>query len=245
MKREPRVRPRRQIVRRAVLRGVLLGTLAALVFIVGSRYLPSPRSQPDRPALTNARQVPLPTELVPLGTLPDFRLTDENGRPFDKARLAGRTWVVDFFFTRCKSVCPLLTQRMQDVARWSSQPRYADRVGLLSITVDPEHDTATVLADYAKAHGLDTARWHLATGDHQRIAQVARDGFKLEVGEPQVDGGNVDILHGSHLVVVDGEGRIRGYFTGDAEGVAKLEGALGPWLDRGGDRGEALAQPPQ
>lgn len=234
-------RARGEIVRRAILRGVLLGTLASVAFLLGQRYL---KPQPDRAASPVAvTQVPRPDALRPLGTLPDFQLTDEQGKPFDKARLAGRTWVVDFFFTRCKSVCPLLTERMKDVARWSSQPRYAGKLGLLSITIDPEHDTAAVLADYAKAHGLDTTRWHLVTGEHQRIAQVARDGFKIEVGEPQVAGEDVDILHGSHLVVVDGEGRIRGYFTGDADGVTRLEGALGPWLDRGGDRGEVPAQP--
>ena len=83
--------------------------------------------------------------------LPDFQLTDQDERPFGKKNMEGRVWIVDFVFTRCPTVCTTLSERMSKL-----QVRLRNTGGdvrLLSISVDPEHDTPAVLKEYAKSSG--------------------------------------------------------------------------------------------
>ena len=163
-----------------------------------------------------------------IATLPDFHFIDQDGHPLAAADLDGKLWVVDFFFARCTSICPTLIERMHDVERWAARhPAVEARLGLLSITVDPEHDTPAALADYARAHAVHGPRFRLATGEAEPVLDVISRGFKIAVGTPRLDDtGRLDILHGGHLVVVDGKRRIRGYYDGDADGLRKLEADL-------------------
>lgn len=180
---------------------------------------------------------------VVLGALPAFTLTDQDGKGFSAADLDGKLWVVDFFFSRCSGVCPLLAERMKDVLRFAdAHPRFASRIGLLSITVDPEGDTPARLADYGARNRIDAARWRLLTGPSKAVEDVVVRGFHVAMGQPEGDPekGRLDILHGTHLVLVDGRGRIRGYFDGDPSGVEKLTRTLGTMLD-GADRGARTA----
>jgi protein SCO1/2 len=161
-----------------------------------------------------------------LGTLPAFALTDQDGRSFDVKNLDGKVWVADFIFTRCVSICPLLTERMRELSRWLDEERHPPSdVGLLSITVDPQGDTPAVLAAWARAQHLDLARFHLLTGPSSAVEDVVVRGFKLAMGRPETDPetGRMDVLHGSHLVLVDRTRRIRGYYDGDRAGLARLE----------------------
>jgi len=163
-----------------------------------------------------------------IATLPDFHFIDQDGHPLAAADLDGKLWVVDFFFARCTSICPTLIERMHDVERWAGRhPDVEAKLGLLSITVDPEHDTPAALREYARAHGMEEGRWRLVTGAAEPVLDVVSRGFKIAVGTPKLDEtGRLDILHGGHLVVLDAERRVRGYFDGDADGVRQLEAAL-------------------
>src|SRR5262245_58537670 len=115
------VRPGR--VRRLLL-AVAMGVLGGVLFLVGARVMGLQRSRQPPPVL---------------GTLPEFVLEDQAGRPLRTADLDGNLWVVDFFFARCRSICPLLTERMHAVERFAQRhPELATRIRLLSITVDPE-----------------------------------------------------------------------------------------------------------
>jgi protein SCO1/2 len=172
-----------------------------------------------------------------LGTLPDFAFTDEQGRRFTSADLDGKLWVADFFFTRCSGVCPMLAERMRDVGRFVNRhPRFAQRIGLLSITVDPSSDTPERLAEYGKREAVDPARWRLLTGPSGAVEDVVVRGFHVAMGKPETDpaSGRLDVLHGSHLVLLDarhGRARILGYYDGDPSGVGRLTADLGHLLD--------------
>ncbi len=134
-----------------------------------------------------------------LGSVADFRLTDQNGRAVTAADLAGKVWVADLMFTRCPSICPLLTEKL---ARLD-----APGARKVSFSVDPAYDTPPVLAAYAAAHHADWTFLTGATGD------VAR-GLKLGV-----DGTD----HDTHFVLVDGERRVRGYYdSSDPDALARL-----------------------
>jgi protein SCO1/2 len=158
--------------------------------------------------------VPLPV----LGTVPAFHFIDQEGQPFSPETLAGRPWVVDFVFTRCPSVCPLMTERLAALA-----PRLGERVHLVSLSVDPDFDTPARLRDFAAAHGAEHPRWHFLSGDSAAVQSAVTDGFKFSLAREGPDDDALSIVHGVLVVLVDGEGRIRGYYdSSDAEALERL-----------------------
>jgi len=144
--------------------------------------------------------------------LPDFDLVDQAGRPIDLASLAGAPWIADFIFTRCGGVCPRMTEAMQ---RLDEPLTASPGVRRVSISVDPEFDTPEVLTAYAAKYGITDVNWLFLTGDRAAIYRLAVDGFKLAVDDdPPAGTVNADepILHSTRFVLVDGRGRIRGYY---------------------------------
>jgi protein SCO1 len=115
------------------------------------------------------------------GTLPEFSLTAEDGRPMTRADLVGRVWVANFIYTHCTDTCPLQSARLAGL-----QTDFAGERGLvlLSITVDPQRDTPPVLTEYAARFAADRERWWFLTGDKNTIYALVREGFHLSVEDP-------------------------------------------------------------
>jgi protein SCO1/2 len=156
------------------------------------------------------RQEPLPV----LGQVPAFNLTGLDGKPFSSQALQGKIYVASFVFTSCKNSCPMLTLQMQ---RLSKLLPPGDGFALLSISVDPDKDTPKVLAAYAKGLGVNDPRWNFLTGKKAAIKALVEGGFRLSAQPSELvadERGRPDILHSSKLVLVDGQGRIRGYYDG-------------------------------
>jgi protein SCO1 len=165
-------------------------------------------------------------ELEVLGQLGDFTLTRENGQTYGKKDLEGKVWVAAFMFTRCPTVCPRITQRMREVQ--SAAQKKGIPLTLVSFSVDPEYDTPQVLTQYAAAQNVDLANWRFLTGDYALIQKTAEQGFKLALeGKADAAAEHYGISHGSHLVLVDGQARIRGYYrsSDDAEMARLVEDA--------------------
>ncbi len=120
--------------------------------------------------------------LRPFGDVPDFSLLERNGQPVTKADLLGKVWIAGFIFTRCVEECPLLSSRM---AKLQDALATEDDVRLVSISVDPEHDTPAVLTRYAAGFGAHPQRWLFLTGDKTHIYKLAREGFRLGVFDAQ------------------------------------------------------------
>lgn len=153
------------------------------------------------------RQAPLPV----LGQVPDFELTAQSGRPFDRKALDGKVWVADFIFTSCAASCPLMSTKMRQV-----QSKTGPAVKLVSFSVDPEKDTPEVLAAYGKRYQAQPERWYFLTGERAKLNALALDTFKLNA----VDG---SMNHSSRFVLVDRQGRIRGYYgTETDDGLSNL-----------------------
>jgi protein SCO1/2 len=147
-------------------------------------------------------------------------LLDQNQRPFGRAALKGKVWVAAFMFTRCPTICPRITRRMRRLSETSKAHDLA--LHLVSISVDPDNDTPSVLADYASHFEVDLSRWSFVTGDFNVIQKTAVDGFKLALeGRADASVPGFGITHGSHLVLVDRAARIRGYYRTDDD--AELE----------------------
>lgn len=164
------------------------------------------------------RTAPLPK----LGAVPSFVLTDQGGRPFSRASLEGKVWVAAFMFTRCPTVCPRITRRMKELQQQAK--RGGVPLELLSFSVDPDYDTPKVLEEYARSFGLDLGSWTFVTGDPTVIKNTAVVGFKMAL-EGRFDAAAPEggILHGSHLVLIDGAAEIRGFYrTDDAAELTRL-----------------------
>ena len=84
--------------------------------------------------------------MVPIGNVPEFRFTTQEGKTLTRDDLKGKVWVVDFFFTRCPGPCPVMSSRMAEISR---ALRKTKDVRLVSVSIDPTHDTPAVLAEYA------------------------------------------------------------------------------------------------
>lgn len=157
-----------------------------------------------------------------ISTVPDFRLTDQEGRPFDSATaLRGTPWIANFIFTRCTTICPIFTARMAQVDKLARDKKLKTR--LVSFSVDPEHDTPEVLKAYAAERGASTERWSFLTGKTDEIVKLVTGALKIHI--EQVGGKPVgeSIMHGTHFVLVDGAMKIRGYYNlSDADALDRL-----------------------
>jgi protein SCO1 len=160
-----------------------------------------------------------PRGLPVLAQLPDFTLTDQAGAPFGRQELLGKVWIADFVFTSCPDVCPLLTQKMRSLQDRLTTAEQA-RIGLLSISVDPERDTPRRLQSYAERFGADGRLWRFLTGPAATVERTVVEGFKIGVekvpvpsglSEGEVHEAAFDILHGEKFVLVDEQGRVRAY----------------------------------
>jgi protein SCO1 len=143
------------------------------------------------------------SKLPNYGKVPPFTMTDSHGRVFDRAALAGKVWIADFIYTNCPAECPRMTAQMHRVEQ---QVKNENDVKLVSISVDPEHDSPPVLNDFAHRYGGPTDQWIFLTGSPATVHLIAYQTF--HVGD--VIG---KIEHSTKFVLVDKKGDIRGYYS--------------------------------
>jgi len=147
---------------------------------------------------------------------PKFSLTDQNARAFTDADLKGKVWVVDFIFTRCGGACPVMTQRMIELA----SKVHSENVRFVSISVDPSYDTPAVMKEYAERQGAKDGRFAFLTGNVEGIYDLAQKGFHLAAA-PAREG--KPIVHDEHFLLIDRAGDVRGaYMSNDAEAMTHL-----------------------
>ncbi len=166
-----------------------------------------------------------------LATLPDFTLTDHLGAPFGKQQLLGKVWMADFVFTTCPEACPRLTAKMRGLQD-ALTPAEQERIGLVSISVDPSRDTPAVLKAYAAKYGAKDSLWRFLTGSQTEVERAVVEGFKIGVEKVPVPPAQTaddihssafEILHGEKFVLVDALGRIRAYYdVGEQAGLDRL-----------------------
>jgi protein SCO1/2 len=156
-----------------------------------------------------------------LAELDSFSLTDQRGETFGSEELAGEIWVANFFFTTCPSICPRLMDVVKGV-RDDLDSSGLEDIMVVSISVDPGRDTPERLAEYAGLREIDAARWRLLTGPEEQIESLA-ERFLLAIGGRTERGpGIYDIAHSAKLVLVDGDGAIRGYFSSEGDGPRRI-----------------------
>jgi protein SCO1/2 len=102
---------------------------------------------------------------------PDFRLVNAQNRPVSLASLRGKTVALTFLYTDCPDLCPLTTQKFQQVYNQLGADR--SKVALVAITVDPETDTPQRIAQYSQAMGMQ-GKWQFLTGTRAELTPIWR-----------------------------------------------------------------------
>jgi len=166
-----------------------------------------------RPCL---RRIPAPPPVQ--GTLPGFTFVDDAGTSFGPERLRGAVWIVHFFYIGCGADCAPTLRSLGEIRR-----TYTDLgiegIRVLSLSVDPEHDTPEALRAFETAHGADPGRWLLATG-----AAADLDAFAREIFGPHAHGDTPlsEVARAGRLLLVDPEGGLRGTYASDASGIDEI-----------------------
>ena len=149
--------------------------------------------------------------------LPEFTFENQFGEEW-AVPISKQNWVANFIFTRCKSICPVFTDQMRELQSRAKQ--VADAAHLVSFTVDPTYDTPEVLFEYARNNRVSGKMWSFLTGDIDQVRDTVLNGFNVAMGgEDGSSGDHSGLWHGAYFVLVDFEGRIRGYYDSREEGV--------------------------
>lgn len=147
------------------------------------------------------------------GDVSAFAFTERSGAKIARGDLAGVPWVASCIFTRCSGPCPAVTSTMKKLAeRLKGSP-----AKLVTFSVDPEYDTPEVLRQYATTAGADPKRWLFLTGPTAEIDAFVRQSFLSPIERNTAVPIGQQVSHSTRLVVVDKQGRVRGFYSGESD----------------------------
>ncbi|SNR28887.1 protein SCO1/2 [Maribacter sedimenticola] len=136
--------------------------------------------------------------------VPSFSFVNQDSVVVTDKDYLGKVYVVDFFFTRCPSICPVMTTNLVSL---QNNFKENNEFGIASFSITPEFDTPSVLRQYAQKYNINTEVWNLLTGDKEAIYDLANGGFNIFAAEmPEVPGG---FEHSGLFALVDKEGYLR------------------------------------
>jgi protein SCO1/2 len=171
----------------------------------------------------------LPPPLPIIAHVPEFELISENGQRFGSKDLKDRIYLANFVFARCPTTCPKMLGELEKIQKRVRGT--GKKVAIVTFTVDPENDNEKVLFDLARKHKANPYTWTFLTGSNKEaMFKLYRDGFK--VGVEQNPKNMFDIAHSEKIVLVDGENRIRGYYSFETNDVNKLMIDVGLLINR-------------
>jgi protein SCO1/2 len=148
----------------------------------------------------------------------DFKLINQNGEIVTQDDYKDKIYVADFFFTRCMTICPVMTNNM---GKLQEVFKNDDEIKFLSHSVTPEMDSIPILKEYAVKKGVIDAKWNITTGDKKHIYELARKSYFAVLDEG--DGGLQDFIHTENFILVDKKRQIRGFYDGtDSKDIERL-----------------------
>lgn len=141
-------------------------------------------------------------------TIPAFSFINQDGKEVNDSTFNGGIYVADFFFTSCPTICPKMKAELLRVYEaFKNEPR----VKILSHTIDPEHDSVSVLNEYASRLQVTSDKWNFVTGDKDSIYTIAEYYLCSAEEAPGEPGG---YIHSGALVLIDHQKHIRGMYDG-------------------------------
>jgi protein SCO1/2 len=153
-------------------------------------------------------------------SVPDFSLTSQDGKIIDQNTINGKIYVADFFFVTCPTICPRMKKNLLTIYKaYKGNPN----ILFLSHTIDPDHDSVSVLKDFAERLGADSKQWLFLTGNRDSIYELATHGYYATALPDSTEPGGY--VHSGGLILVDKHRRVRGIYDGtsvkDAEVLIK------------------------
>ncbi len=137
-------------------------------------------------------------------SVPEFAFLNQDSLFISNEDFKEKVYVAEFFFTSCPSICPIMNKNMKRI-----EERFGTRndFGIASFTIDPEHDTPSVLKEYAEGYDVFSQNWHFLTGDKEKLYRLANQGFNIFASvNPRVEGG---FEHQGYFALIDKNGYIR------------------------------------
>lgn len=136
--------------------------------------------------------------------VPSFEFIDQDSLLITDKDYLGKVFVAEFFFTRCPSICPIMTENLVEL---QEEFKESDSFGVASFSITPDFDSPEVLKNYAAKYGIQDLDWHLMTGDKERIYELANEGFNILAAENADAPGGFE--HSGLFALIDKEGYIR------------------------------------
>lgn len=155
------------------------------------------------------------SKLAPIGKVLPFSFTNQDGKTVTEKDVTGKVLVVEYFFTTCKTLCPIMNTNMMLV-----YDRFKDRNDflILSHTSDPATDSASRLKQYADSLKVNTAKWVFLTGAKESLYKQARYSYHIDDPHNYPVGNEVDFIHSQFFSLVDKKGIVRGIYEGNKKG---------------------------
>lgn len=145
-------------------------------------------------------------------TIAPFQFVNQDSTVVTNADFAGKVYVADFFFTSCRTICPIMKSQMLRVYEATAD---MPDVRIISHTIDPEWDTVALLHDFASRLGVESSRWHFVTGVKDSIYKIAQTSYFATAREDRSEPDG--FIHSGAFLLIDRKGRIRGKYDGTKE----------------------------
>ncbi len=153
--------------------------------------------------------------------VPSFEMINQDSLSISDKDYLGKVYIVEFFFTRCPSICPIMTENLVAL---QEEFKRNDDFGIASFSITPDFDTPEVLKNYAEKHGVENLDWHLMTGDREKIYQLANEGFNISAAKNADAPGGFE--HSGLFALIDKEGYIRSRTDGYGNPIIYYRGAI-------------------
>ncbi|HCZ35215.1 MAG TPA: SCO family protein [Cytophagales bacterium] len=145
-------------------------------------------------------------------TIAPFQFVDQDSSVITNADFKDQVYVADFFFTSCRTICPIMKTQMLRVYEATAE---MPDVKILSHTIDPEYDTVALLHDFAERLGVTSNRWHFVTGVKDSIYKIAQTSYFATAMEDKSEPDG--FIHSGAFLLIDKKQRIRGKYDGTKE----------------------------
>lgn len=158
-------------------------------------------------------------ELATIGKAPEFEFTNQNNEIVSHTYYNNKVYVVEFFFTTCPTICPIMNENMVKI----QNEFYGNTAfGIASFSINPDYDSPMILKEYAKKHGATLKTWNFFTGEREAIYELANKGFALYAGANEEAAGGFE--HSGMFALVDKKGNIRSRIDDYGNPIAFYDG---------------------
>ncbi len=152
---------------------------------------------------------------------PSFALINQDSLKITDKDYKGKVYLVEFFFTTCPSICPLMNKNLVEI---QNEFTGLENFGVASFTINPEYDTPIILKEYAEHYGITNLNWNLMTGNREVIYDLANTGFNIFAAQaPNVPGG---FEHSGMFALIDKNGYIRSRVDDFGNPIIYYRGAI-------------------